>query len=77
MPRNVQKYFIQKRSSKQNSQQKLDKAPLLSISNDIWILHICQLNQLFSNSEAVMLFTMNVSWLPLVEQYHNKMKFDI
>ena len=25
MPRNVQKYFIQKQSSKQNSQQKLDK----------------------------------------------------
>ena len=53
MPRNVQKYFIQKRSSKQNSQQKLDKAPLLSIGNDIWILQsdtICQLNQLFSNS---------------------------
>ena len=58
MRRNVQKYFIQKRSSKQNSQQKLDKAPLLSISNDIWILSsdtFCQLNQLFSNSEAAML----------------------
>ena len=55
MPRNVQKYFIQKQSSKQNSQQKLDKAPLLSIisNNDIWILSsdsICQLNQLMSNS---------------------------
>ena len=54
MPKNVQKYFIQKRSSKQNSQQKLEKAPLLSIiSNDIWILSsdsICQLNQLMSNS---------------------------
>ena len=55
MPRNVQKYFIQKRSSKQNSQQKLDNAPLLTISNDIWILPfdtIGQLIQLFSNSEA-------------------------
>ena len=36
----------------------IDKAPLPSISNDIWILSsdvICQLNQLFSNSEAAML----------------------
>jgi len=61
MPRNVQKYFIQKQSSKQNSQQKLEKPPLLSIiSNDIWILSsdtFCQLNQLFSNSEAAMLFS--------------------
>ena len=36
----------------------LDKAPRLSISNIIWILSsdtICQLNQLFWNSEAEML----------------------
>ena len=36
----------------------LDKAPRPSISNGIWILSsdtICQLNQLFSNSEAAML----------------------
>ena len=34
-----------------------DKAPRPSISNDIWIMSsiICQLNQLFSNSEAAML----------------------
>ena len=36
----------------------LDKAPRLSISNDFWILSsdtICQLNQIFPNSEAAML----------------------
>ena len=40
----------------------LDKAPRLSISNDFWILSsdtICQLNQIFSNSEAAMLSTTN------------------
>ena len=37
---------------------RVDKAPRPSISNVIWILSsdtICQLNQLFSNSEAAML----------------------
>ena len=37
---------------------RVDKAPRPSISNVIWILssdNICQLNQLFSNSEAAML----------------------
>ena len=41
---------------------KLDKAPRPSISNVIWILSsatICQLNQIFSNSEAAMLSTTN------------------
>ena len=36
----------------------LDKAPRLSISNDIWILSsdtICQLNQVFSSSEEAMM----------------------
>ena len=38
----------------------LDKAPCPSISNFIWVLPsdtICQLNQLFSNSEVAMLST--------------------
>ena len=38
--------------------QVVDKAPRPSINNVIWILSsdtICQLNQLFSNSEAAML----------------------
>ena len=42
----------------------IDKAPRPSISNVIWILSsvtVCQLNQLFSNSEAAMLFT-QVFW---------------
>ena len=42
----------------------IDKAPRPSISNVIWILSsdtVCQLNQLFSNSEAAMLFT-QVLW---------------
>jgi len=36
----------------------VDNAPRFSISNDIWILSsdtICQINQLFSKSEAAML----------------------
>ena len=44
----------------------VDKAPRLSISNDIWILSsdtICQLNQSFSNSEAAMLSIRKVSYL--------------
>ena len=41
-----------------------DKAPRSGISNVLWILSsdtICQLNKLFSNSEAAMLSTMTVS----------------
>ena len=45
------------REEKATSEVDVDKAPRLSISNDNWILSsdtvtICQLNQLFSNSEA-------------------------
>ena len=45
------------REEKATSEVDVDKAPRLCISNDIWILSsdtvtICQLNQLFSNSEA-------------------------
>ena len=42
--------------------ERLDKAPRLSISILIWILSsdtICQLNQILSNSEAAMLFTVD------------------
>ena len=40
----------------------VEKATRLCISNDIWILSsdtICQLNQILSNSEAAMLFTVD------------------
>ena len=40
---------------------RIDKVPRPSISNVIWILSfdtICQLNQLFSNSEAAILSTL-------------------
>ena len=40
----------------------IDKAPRPSISNNIWILSsdICQLNQLFSNSEAAIIVAKGV-----------------
>ena len=41
-----------------NTPSRVDKAPRPSISNVIWVLSsdtICQLNQLFSNSEVAML----------------------
>ena len=47
-------------STESELKSSLDKAPRLS--NDIWILSsdtICQLNQLFSNSEAAMLSGFN------------------
>ena len=43
----------------------IDKAPRPSISNVIWVLSsdtICQLNQLFSNSEVAMLSMTEVLW---------------
>ena len=43
----------------------VDKAPRPSISNVIWVLSsdtICQLNQLFSNSEVAMLSMTEVLW---------------
>ena len=45
----------------------VDKAPRLSISIVIWILSsdtICQLNHLFSNSEAAMLSSLGGRLLP-------------